>query len=1068
MKQVLQKCFLYALAAMGAGCAGIAPVAAQPAAVDSLRQVLTYYQAQTETGLLQQAATDIPDLSRVSGIDAPLSKKLLLVDSLLLLQSSPVPTQSFSYAQALTQVLQQQPPAREHLDYGLSLGYLAALYAEANQPEKALPLARQAQVIVKRAAGEEHADYAKILLILGHCYKGMRNFDTALLCYHQTLALRKRLLSDSHPDYSGSLHALGLLYMKMGQYGKALPVLQQALASCQHSLGCLHANFATILKDLANVYKSAGQFDKALPLYLQALALHKKALGETHPEYIINLYKVSLLYVDLGQYEKALPLLQQALAVCRKTLGEEDSNYANILKSLGLVYQEMGQLDKALQYNQQSLVIRKKVLGSNHPSYGTILKSLAGVYKDMRQYDKALPLMQEAVENSRRSLGEDHPGYGRMVKHLASLYTDMGHYDKALPLYQQVLTIYRKTYGEEHPYAASLSSLANLYMKQGRYDLAKPLFEQALAITRKALGENSPGYALTLKNLALLYTLVNRSREAAALFHQVSDITLQHLHQTYTALSEQEKMALLNKEANQFCYLPSLLYKGRLKDPTLLQRVYAQELALKGMVLEDQQQVLHAIRKSGDTAALQLFEQWQFHKSFIGGQLLLPKSERDPYLDRLQEEANELEQQLSRRAVSFRQLQRSQAITAAEIAQKLQPAEAAVEFLRFRLFNRKFTDSVIYAALVLLPGDSTARFVPLFEERQLLRVLQPSLKAKSALAQYAAIRKLYDKSAGTAPHPLYQLVWKPLEPYLAGARTVYYAPAGLLHRVAFQALRPDATHALVDRYQLRQVLSTRAVVLPAAPAQKPLSVALWGNINYNTGAVAAAGRPGADTRAGDWVLLSGAKKELDGLDKLLQRAGVPTTTDSGTAATEETFKALSGRSPQVLHLATHGFFLPVAEAKAEEEDAQDAGPGLTEQQNPMFRSGLVLAGANQAWQGKPTPAGAEDGILTAYEIAQMDLSNTDVVVLSACETALGEVQGNEGVIGLQRAFKLAGVQQLVMSLWRVPDQETTELMTLFYRHWLGGKSAREALRLAQLKMKEKYPPYYWAGFVLVE
>lgn len=134
----------------------------------------------------------------------------------------------------------------------------------------------------------------------------------------------------------------------------------------------------------------------------------------------------------------------------------------------------------------------------------------------------------------------------------------------------------------------------------------------------------------------------------------------------------------------------------------------------------------------------------------------------------------------------------------------------------------------------------------------------------------------------------------------------------------------------------------------------------------------------------------------------------------------------------------------------------------------MFRSGLALAGANHAWKGKAAIPGKEDGILTAYEISQMDLSNTDLVVLSACETALGDLQGNEGVIGLQRAFKMAGVKQLILSLWKVPDKETVELMTLFYKNWTRGQPTREALRSAQLEMRKKYSPYYWAAFVLVE
>jgi CHAT domain-containing protein len=197
-------------------------------------------------------------------------------------------------------------------------------------------------------------------------------------------------------------------------------------------------------------------------------------------------------------------------------------------------------------------------------------------------------------------------------------------------------------------------------------------------------------------------------------------------------------------------------------------------------------------------------------------------------------------------------------------------------------------------------------------------------------------------------------------------------------------------------------------------------------------------------------------------------AGIYVTIYSDTAATEEAFKAMDGKSPRLLHLATHGFFLPVADKRTLGKDDINAGSTFTVQQNPMFRSGLVLANGNHTWKGETAIAGKEDGILTAYEIAQMDLSNTDLIVLSACETALGDLRGNEGVIGLQRAFKMAGVKQMIISLWQVPDKATRELMIMVYKNWLTGMSTREALRNAQLKMKQKYPPYYWAAFVLVE
>jgi CHAT domain-containing protein len=409
----------------------------------------------------------------------------------------------------------------------------------------------------------------------------------------------------------------------------------------------------------------------------------------------------------------------------------------------------------------------------------------------------------------------------------------------------------------------------------------------------------------------------------------------------------------------------------------------------------------------------------------------------------------------------------------------LQKGQAAVEFIAFKVFNKKWTDSTLYAALVLLPNDSLPDFIPLFEEKQLQSLMKTSSKKVSIVA---GIQKLYGEDS------LYQLVWKPLEKHLTGVHTIYYAPAGLLHRIAFQALRTDSTQFLIDKYQLNQVLSTRSATSPLKVTKKPASAGIWGNIHYGlqTESIGRRGseesQTGMDTtapsfnlynwdtrelRSKEWRSLPGTKQEMESITNELLQAGATTTIDSGRVATEEAFKALDGRSQQVLHLATHGFFLPVAETKPNDNPVKGDN-AFTVQQNPMFRSGLVLAGANHAWIGSTAIPGREDGILTAYEIAQMDLSNTDLAVLSACETALGDLQGNEGAIGLQRAFKMAGVKQIIISLWPVPDKHTAELMALFYRNWLSGHSIREALRSAQLKMKEKYPPYFWAAFVVVE
>jgi CHAT domain-containing protein/Tfp pilus assembly protein PilF len=837
------------------------------------------------------------------------------------------------------------------------------------------------------------------------------------------------------------------------------------------------------------------QINQAMMIsYAETLGQVFKELSpkQEHPDYATSLDYQAHLYRRIGQYDKALPLFQQAFAIRKKALRGEHPDYATSLNNLAHLYRRIGQYDKALPLFQQTLAIRKNVIGEEHPDYATSLNNLAHLYREMGQNSKALPLYQRALVIRKRTLGEEHPDYATSLNNLANLYTSKGQYDKARPMYLQALALNKKVFGEEHnSYAGSLYNLANLYTNVGQYDKALPLYQRALAIRKKILGEEHLDYADILHALGMLYSYLGDSINAAALFSKASNCTLRHLYQTYTTLSEQEKMRLLKVITFRFDILPSLLFTQSVQHPSLVNQVYANEIALKAMVLEDQQNVLNSIRKSGDSTTLQLYDMWRLNKTLLGKQLLLPIVKRVLYLDSLQEATNQLEQQLSRRSANFRNQLKNQTFTIQEIAQKLPKGQAAIEFISFKLYQKNWTDSTMYAALVLLPQDSIIHFIPLFEERALQHFFPSSSKEVN---NETTIRKLYpgntsiDGGLPALNDSLYALIWKPLEPYLANIHTVHYAPTGLLHRIAFQAIRADVTHLLIEKYQLNQMLSTRSLVLPTAVTQKPQTAALWGGIDYSltkTTAISHQSTRGSSKidssvssfnfynwdnrglRGGGWKFLPASKEEVDSLKRLLLNADIAVKTSSGLAATEEAFKALDGGSPQILHLATHGFFLPVMENKRKEWEVR--GGAFTVQQNPMFRSGLVLAGGNHAWEGAIAKVGKEDGILTAYEVAQMDLSNTDLVVLSACATALGEVQDNEGVLGLQRALKMAGVGQMVISLWNVPDQATMELMTWFYRYWLGGQSTREALRNAQLKMKEKQPsPFYWAAFVIVE
>jgi CHAT domain-containing protein len=243
--------------------------------------------------------------------------------------------------------------------------------------------------------------------------------------------------------------------------------------------------------------------------------------------------------------------------------------------------------------------------------------------------------------------------------------------------------------------------------------------------------------------------------------------------------------------------------------------------------------------------------------------------------------------------------------------------------------------------------------------------------------------------------------------------------------------------------------STRNLLVQTASVQMN-QIELWGGIDYST------------AKAPVFNYLPGTLTEVN---KIKGMTVGKSTVIAGALAKEERFKQLDGKSPAVLHVATHGFFYPEPSNDASSAQTLNRFMGA---KDPMLRAGLALSGANIGWDSTQIKGSKEDGILTAYEISVMDLSKTKLVILSACETGLGDIQSGEGVYGLQRAFKLAGVDYLIMSLWQVPDQETQVFMELLYNNALKGMAIEEAFRRTQLTMSQKYDPYQWAAFVLLK
>ena len=937
---------------------------------------------------------------------------------------------------------------KRHENYIVSLDNLATIYVDMGQYDKSIPLYLEAVANTNVALGKNHPDYVMRLNKLAELYNDIGQYDEALPLYIEVLEIREKSLGKKHPGYSSALNNLAGLYYDMGQYDLALSLYMEALQIVEESLGKNHPEYGTILNNLAGLYRAMGRHDKAHPLYLEAVENIEKNRGKLHIEYGFILNNLGGYYLQLGQYDKALPLYLEVLEIIEKSFGKDHRFYGTILNNLALLYRQTGNYDKAIPMFMESLSNIEKNLGKDHPSYGTGISNLAGLYESIGEYDNALPLFIEALDVAERLLGKKHSEYGVRLNSLAYLYNKIDQYDKALPMALEALEIIENSLGKEHDYFLSaLNNLVESYQAMNHYELALPIIVAALDNIFGQLG----------------------------------------LDFSYRSETEKEQ----SKQPADFLFseYQSFFTRYFADKPEVTAHAFDIELATKGMILQSGIHMRQAILSSGDTAALQKFDDWSVLKSILSQQYSKPIAKRRADLKEVEAQAEKLEAELTRLSSTFGNAQKIGSTRWQDIQEKLKEHEVAIEFASFQYRNDKeWTDSTLYIALVLRKGDEHPHLVMLCEQAQLdsLFARKGGSDAAFVSSLYRGLEPVFESATATYGQRLYELVWQPLEKYLQPGDKVYFAPSGSLHQLAFAAIPIGNDSLLSDRYQLQQ-LSTTAKLLESPKFSEPVptGIALYGGIQYDVEPevllAQAPVQPGHGTlsrslpaeleRGESWSYLPGTLTEVQAIEQLAGRKKISTSTYAATLATEAQYKSQYGNnSPRVLHIATHGFFFPDPE-----KQYTDRNPFLEERQvfkssdNPLNRSGILFAGANHAWKGKTLPENTEDGILTAYEAANTILSNTQLVVLSACETGLGDIKGSEGVFGLQRAFKAAGAEYLLMSLWKVPDKETAEFMTYFYDTWFSGTTIPDAFRKTQQYMKAKYPgdPYKWAAFVLV-
>ncbi len=865
-------------------------------------------------------------------------------------------------------------------------------------------------------------------------YEVQGHYTEAEALFKETKSILEKTLGKEHIQYATTCNNLAVLYKEQGRFTEAEVLFKEIKNTLQKVLSKEHVEYATACNNLANMYISQDRYNEAEPLYKEARAILEKVLNKKHPDYASSCNNLATLYHSQRRYSEAEPLYKEARAILEKVLGKEHPSYAASCNNLANLYKAQGRYSEAELLYKEAKAIYEKILGKKHPDYANLCNNLAILYKSQRLYSEAEILYKESKTIYEKILGTEHPNYATCCNNLAELYKEQGRYSKAESLFKEAKAIREKMLGKESPnYAASCNNLAELYKEQGRYDEAEALCKESKTIYEKILGRDHPSYALSCRNLARLYHKQGLYYSAEPLYIESIQVKQKEIEKNFKGLSEAEKEKYIKANIEGFftdfqCFVS----KRYLENPFVAGYAYNLAIFTKGLILESTQKIKNRILNSKDENLKNLYLEWKQTKDKYAkfqNLTIQQRLQKKINLDSIEKRANELEKELASKSEDFAHVFISKSVTWQDIQSKLEQDQAAIEVIRVELN----TDDYFYMIFFLKKESNCPKMI----------VLQSDSLEKEYLINYrrSTRHKLYDPYS-------YNVFWKKIKEKLKDIKTVYFSPDGIYHQINLLTLQnPETKKYVFDEIQIINVTNTKDIL--QKPKKHSKNSHLIGNPTFNLGIDTKGNeKPEEFHSISNLSQLPGAENEVKQVANYLPNSKLIT----GKEATEEYVKYL--KNPRILHVATHGYF-----KKGQYQSSTQA----------MLNGGLLFAGVVDYDRMEIRPFDKEDGKLTAFEVMNMELDSTELVVLSACETGLGKAS-KEGVYGLQRAFKVAGAECIIMSLWKVNDEATQLLMTKFYENWQKkGMSKRVAFETAQKEIRKQYKePYYWGAFVMIE
>jgi len=971
--------------------------------------------------------------------------------------------------------------------------------------KEGIKAAKQAVLLREKVLGKEHLSIATTLSKLAKLHESSKDYKGAAALHKRAINIREKALGPKAVKLSSSLFKLSRAQYLQGQYVAAKSNCERAIEIWEETLEPDNPGVATAINLLASLNSELGLLSVAERLQKKALKMREKVLGPNHRDVTSSLNNLATIHIDQGKFISAESLLKRALKMHESASRSNHPDAAFPISTLGKLFRLQGRLSEAENLFRRALKIRTDAFGDDDESVVETLNQLASLKIHQGKSEEAKPILARALTITEGDPEKLFESVGS-INLLALLYSQQGKYSKAEDLLRQVLEILAKTHGPEHRDVASvLNNIAVTLKEQGKYGEAERLEQRSLKVSENALGTMHVDNAVTLSNLAVTSEKLGRIKNSALLFDKASRVYSNHAVCVLSALPEKDQQAFLN-ETYQYHLAKTLAFASEnFEEPDVSSLSAAWLLNGKGLAqraLSRQNLQTRSLNSSDEEISQELIQIRQnLAQLAMRGSPISGAASHNKLISSLSRKEQELARRLNLRVDEAPDSKRTW-IEHSELQKAIPNDSVLVDIARidFDFENQTARENLAPSKYVAWLTFAKGKNVEIIElgladeiDRMAKQVREGVAKASrtdfsTTVDEKAALESLEIKTEALA-----NKIWKPLQASVAGSENVIISPDGALWLLPWAALPIDQGTFLVEKHGLKFVTSGREL-LKTKVERKPNPPCLFANPSFDQSAEEK--KISIQRVLKQNVHVESSTQNQTGSDRLLPVVlPLPNTAIEATAilpairsysgkkpvlyqedaALEQVAKTL--QSPEIVTFATHGFFLPTQIVEPRQEpfrNIENRRSVLLDQnnkplKNPLLRCGLLLAGCNE----RSSVVGNDDGILTGMEITGIDFRGTELVVLSACDTGVGDIQNGEGVAGLRQAFQLAGAESVLASLWQVDDVETARLMKLFFQNLADGKSKSEALRQAQLsRIKARRArhgaahPFFWAAFTL--